>query len=71
VRRAAGGALDLEAAPEPDEIASRAHVLGGHARAIAWGERKGNIPSEPAVCDHIHQVIHPRRRMVLDHLMLR
>jgi hypothetical protein len=35
VRRAAGGALDLEAAPEPDEIAGRAHVLGGHSRGVA------------------------------------
>jgi len=42
VRRAAGGALDLEAAPEPDEIAGRAHVLGGHSRGVARGEQKGN-----------------------------
>jgi hypothetical protein len=43
VRRAAGGALDLEAAPEPEEIAGRAHVLGGHSRGVARGEHKGNI----------------------------
>jgi hypothetical protein len=43
VRRAAGGALDLEAAPEPDEIAGRAHVLGGHSRGVARGEQKVNM----------------------------
>jgi hypothetical protein len=35
VRRAAGGTLDLEASPEPDEIAGRAHVLGGHSLGVA------------------------------------
>src|SRR4051794_7189172 len=42
-RRAAGGALDLEAAAEADEIAGRADMLVGHSCCLRAAERFLNI----------------------------
>jgi hypothetical protein len=46
------GALDLEAAPEADEITGRGDMLVGHSQPLARRERFVNMPQAQNVREH-------------------